>query len=56
MLPQMERHDDPDERPRCAQGFCCGCEEHPIGKPWGWNHEQWERHYNEAHPDPEPVR
>lgn len=44
----MERHDSPHTN--CAQGYCCGCDEHPIGKPWGWNFTAWERHYDEAHP------
>lgn len=46
----MERHDNPDERPHCAQGYCCGCSEHPIAKPWGWNYLAWEDHYQQAHP------
>lgn len=45
---QVERHDGEDP-PDCVGQWCCGCAVHPIGKPWGWNHEAWERHYAEAH-------
>lgn len=38
-----------DGDPVCVGQWCCGCDEHPIGKPWGWNYEAWERHYAESH-------
>jgi len=40
----VERHGG-DEPAVCVGQWCCGCDEHPIGKPWGWNYEAWERHY-----------
>ncbi|MCR4338579.1 MAG: hypothetical protein NUW01_01695 [Gemmatimonadaceae bacterium] len=34
----VERHEIiGGERPYCIGQWCCGCDEHPIGKPWGWN-------------------
>ena len=42
---QVERHDGPVEEQDCHGQWCCGCDEHPIGKPWGWNWRAWERHY-----------
>lgn len=47
MSPTHEPHDG---APDCVGQWCCGCTEHPIGKPWGWNHEAWEQHYDDAHP------
>lgn len=44
-------HPDPEERPPCLGQWCCGCDEHPAGKPWGWNFEAWTRHYEDHHPD-----
>lgn len=44
----VEYHDD--EAPAvCVGQWCCGCTAHPIGKPWGWNHEAWDCHHVEAH-------
>jgi hypothetical protein len=37
------------EQPVCVGQWCCGCDEHPIGKPWGASFERWERHYAEHH-------
>jgi hypothetical protein len=39
----MERHTGP--HPVCVGQWCCGCSEHPVGKPWGWAAERWEAHY-----------
>lgn len=51
----VERHDT--NTPDCAAGWCCDCALHPIGKPWGWNVEAWDRHYQQAHlGDQRPVR
>ena len=47
-LRQIENHDDGFAP--CIGTWCCGCDEHPIGKPWGWNYEEWNRHFEEAHP------
>lgn len=47
MTQPVETHDDD---PVCVGQWCCGCPEHPIGKPWGWNYTAWDRHYAEAHP------
>jgi hypothetical protein len=44
----VERHDGP-EKPDCVGQWCCGCEVHPSGKPWGWNYMAWERHNVECH-------
>ena len=41
--------EDHSFEPECAWQWCCGCDEHPIGKPWGWNHRQWELHYEQNH-------
>lgn len=46
----IERHDVPGEQPGCVGQWCCGCDVHPIGKPWGWNHEAWEMHNRVSHP------
>jgi len=46
----VEYHDD--DTPVYIGQWCCGCAEHPIGKPWGWNYEAWERHWDERHPLP----
>lgn len=62
LSPYVEDHSDPDDQP-CRQGWCCGCPTHPIGKPWGWNHHAWEKHWEkhreQAHPEgttpPEPT-
>lgn len=35
--------------PVCVGQWCCGCPEHPVGKPWGWNYMAWERHNDEHH-------
>lgn len=43
----IECHDG-DEPADCQQGWCCGCSEHPAGKPWGWNFAAWDRHFREA--------
>lgn len=40
---EIERHDG-DEEPPCVGQWCCGCNEHPLGKPWGWNAEAWAEH------------
>lgn len=41
---------------RCLQGLrcgvdhgweCCGCLDHPVGKPWGWNSPAWDEHWNQ---------
>jgi hypothetical protein len=45
---QLERHDG-DEEAVCVGQWCCGCSEHPIGKPWGWNFEAWEQHFAAEH-------
>jgi hypothetical protein len=46
----VERHDS-DEPAVCVGQWCCGCREHPTGKPWGWNHEAWQAHYESGcHP------
>jgi len=45
---QVERHDGP-EPPDCRGQWCCGCPVHPVGKPWGWNHEAWAAHYAAQH-------
>ena len=37
------------ETPPCVGQWCCGCDAHPVGKPWGWNHLRWERHYDQHH-------
>lgn len=54
--------DDLRPLPGCAacgderESWCCGCADHPIGKPWGWNSEAWETHFDEHHPlPPQPV-
>ena len=26
---------------------CCGCLDHPVGKPWGWNSPAWDEHWNQ---------
>lgn len=46
----VERHDG--EKPPCIGQWCCGCAEHPVGKPWGWNELEWEAHRDEHHPLP----
>ena len=34
-----------------AHGYeCCGCERHPVGKPWGWNGAAWAEHWDVEHP------
>lgn len=43
----IERHDGPE--PVCRGQWCCGCQVHPVGKPWGWNHEAWLEHYAAVH-------
>jgi hypothetical protein len=44
-----DHHVDPDwgpaDQPPCVGQWCCGCSEHPVGKPWGWNNEAWARHF-----------
>lgn len=45
----VERHDGA-ERAVCVGQWCCGCAEHPSGKPWGWNYRAWDEHYAAAHP------
>ena len=38
--------------PICKEvGYCCGCpcDEHPVGKPWGWNYEAWNEHCAKHH-------
>jgi hypothetical protein len=46
---QIERHDG-ERMPLCvACDWCCGCDEHPVGNPSGWNREAWYRHYADAH-------
>lgn len=41
----VEDHsDDPD----CIGQWCCGCNTHPVGKPWGWNSDAWNRHFEEV--------
>lgn len=36
--------------PACvSNGWCCGCNEHPIGKPCGWNAAAWAEHYATHH-------
>lgn len=27
---------------------CCGCLDHPVGKPWGWNSSSWDEHWNQT--------
>ena len=27
---------------------CCGCLDHPVGKPWGWNSSAWDEHWNQT--------
>jgi hypothetical protein len=45
----VERHIDyGDGPPDCVGQWCCGCPEHPAGKPWGWNYRAWEEHYAEC--------
>lgn len=39
----VEYHDG-EEQSVCIGQWCCGCDAHPIGKPWGWNYEAWARH------------
>lgn len=47
--PDVEYHDG--DAPVCVGQWCCGCAEHPIGKPWGWNHEAWDLHFaGDCHP------
>lgn len=46
----VERHEEGEKSP-CRFQWCCGCNVHPIGKPWGWNSEAWSAHYLTAHPD-----
>lgn len=29
---------------RCGHVWCCGCLDHPAGKPWGWAMQRWEEH------------
>lgn len=42
----VEDHEDwGDGTPSCIGQWCCGCPEHPIGKPWGWNYQAWSEHY-----------
>lgn len=44
-----------EDRPVCVGQWCCGCDEHPIGKPWGWNYRAWEEHNDRFHfADPVP--
>ena len=51
--PNVECHDcEGPLAPVCVGQWCCGCSEHPIGKPWGWNYTAWERHYDNCHPLP----
>ena len=47
----VQRHDGP-KSPVCVDQWCCGCAEHPVGKPWGWNHAAWEAHFDAHHPLP----
>lgn len=47
LCPDIERH-DATEPAVCVGQWCCGCSEHPRGKPWGWNHEAWETHYHDC--------
>lgn len=50
--PSVEYHGPgSSEPPPCVGQWCCGCSEHPIGKPWGWNTDAWDRHYIEVHPE-----
>lgn len=44
----VEDHAGP-EKPDCIGQWCCGCTEHPAGKPWGWNAARWAEHYRERH-------
>lgn len=32
-----------------SEPWCCGCDQHPMGKPWGWNYEAWDLHYRRYH-------
>ena len=49
-MASVERHDWTYGTPVCICQWCCGCPEHPLGEPWGWNHEAWARHLADAHP------
>jgi hypothetical protein len=46
--PNVEYHDG-GETPDCVGQWCCGCAEHPAGKPWGWNWTAWEIHLAAVH-------
>lgn len=26
---------------------CCGCLDHPVGKPWEWNSSAWDEHWSQ---------
>lgn len=37
------------DRPCDVEPWCCGCSEHPVGKPWGWNVDAWLEHTETHH-------
>jgi hypothetical protein len=53
MSADLQTHETLDgEKPVCVGQWCCGCAEHPIGKPWGWNYQAWAGHNARMHGDP----
>ena len=40
---------------KCGGQWHC-CDDHPIGKPWGWNSQAWSEHYTTCpkYRDPSP--